>query len=373
MAAINFKKGFDAWVNANQKVWAHDRTKSLGASEVFGCLRKAFFGKHGYEKDSGHEQSWGALRRGDLIENEFVVPATRWILENLTTDADILYAGEKQKTFHDGPLSATPDGLVIYADDDALAAYGIPSLGSGGDPEHESACFNYEIKSIDPRVNLKEEKDIHHGQVQVQMGLTREQTTWKPKYALIIYIDASFFDDIEIFIVEYDENTYQAAKKRAATVFEKDMTPAMIMAEGKIDGSCKYCPYTTACAAVTQGSMPGEDTAAGDGDLPEDLLEEFISLFRSEREASAMKKEVEQDQKEASERLKEFLRKTGVRRVELGELGVKVSMSWNKGRKMLDTAAMKEDGIDLEKYEKIGNGHERLSLSEKGAMKADAD
>ena len=373
MAALDIKAGFDRWVASQEKTWAHDRSKSLGASEAFGCLRKAAFKKRGYPEDSDEPQSWGALRRGDLIENEFVGPEMQCMIQEMTEDMRMHQQGEKQRTFIDKNLSATPDGLVIYCDDDALAHYGIPSLGTGGDPEAPEACFVFEIKSIDPRVNLKEEKQIHHGQAQIQMGLIRRQTSWKPQFAVVIYIDASFFDDIDIFVVEYDEKAFQAAVSRADTVFDDNIDVSEILAEGKITGECKYCPFTKACAEATHGSMPQEGTALGDGDLPEDRVEEFLELFREEREASRAKKEVEQAQKEAAERLKMFLRDVGARRVELAEEGVKVSVSWTKGRKTLDQNAMKEDGIDLEKYMVEGKGHERINFSEKGPAKADAE
>jgi hypothetical protein len=77
MAAIDFAEAFHTFVGANQKTWAHDRTKSVGASEAFGCLRKAWFSKHETPKDPEYKESWGALQRGDLIEQHFAEPAVR--------------------------------------------------------------------------------------------------------------------------------------------------------------------------------------------------------------------------------------------------------------------------------------------------------
>lgn len=75
MTRINFKDVLDKWDAVNQKVWEFDRNDSVGASSVFGCHRQVFFDKSGTEKDSDWEYSWGAFMRGNLVEDEFVVPA----------------------------------------------------------------------------------------------------------------------------------------------------------------------------------------------------------------------------------------------------------------------------------------------------------
>jgi hypothetical protein len=80
MAALQFSKMFEAFSEANEKEWKYDRNASLGASEAFACIRKAFFKKFGYEQDDEYEADWGAAKRGDIIENYFAVPAVQAIL-----------------------------------------------------------------------------------------------------------------------------------------------------------------------------------------------------------------------------------------------------------------------------------------------------
>jgi len=361
---LDFEKGLNAYVAAHQKVWKHDRSQSVGASEAFGCIRKAFFSKSGAEKDKDHKDSWGALQRGDLIENHFVEPAVSWFVENLHGEARLVWGGAKQRTLIEGRLSATPDGLLIGLADDALANYGIPSLGGTG-------CANFEVKSIDPRVNLKEEKAIHRGQTIVQMGLTRLKTRYKPNYAIILYVDASFFDDIDVFIVPYDQKAFEVAQARANEVFTTT-NAASLLAEGKIDGTCQYCPFTVACARANEIHTP-QDGMANSENTDFELLEEFEELVRAERVASANKKALVAAHSEASERLKQWFRDTGVKRAVAHDASVKASISWVKGRKTYDIEAMRADGIDVEKYTKDGEGHDRLTISEKGAQRADAD
>ena len=43
---IDIKAIFDSYYESRQKTWAHDRSKTVGASEVFGCVRKGWFEKH---------------------------------------------------------------------------------------------------------------------------------------------------------------------------------------------------------------------------------------------------------------------------------------------------------------------------------------
>lgn len=366
MAVIDFKEAFDEWVKHTDKVWAHDRSKTIGASEAFGCIRKAWLAKNGGEVNPDHEKSWGALRRGDIIEQHHVAPAITWFLEAFYNNARLIWAGDDQITHAapDAPLTATPDGLVIDADDDALEIYGIPSLGGTG-------CFHLEIKSVDPRVSLKEEKSIHRGQTIVQMGLTRETTEYKPNYAVILYVDASFLDDMDVFIVPFDQKTYDIAKQRARLVYTQPLTA--MAPEGKLDKSCDFCQYSAHCARELGLATPTTGSANA-GNTPSKLMLELEELLRTERSANQVKKTSEAEHKAASEKLKAWLRDVGVRQAEVPGVG-KVSISFIKGRKTLDKESLREDleekGMDLDDYMVDGEGHDRLNISEKGPMVAD--
>lgn len=366
MAELDFAQGFDDYIAAHQKTWKHDRKKSVGASEIFGCLRKAWFGKHDAPVDPSYKESWGAMERGNLIEEFHVEPAIRWYLENAFPDKGprLTMGGKRQRTLIDtvSQISATPDGLVIGADDDALAKYGIPSLGGSG-------CFNFEIKSIDPRVNLKEEKSVHRGQTIVQMGLTREKMIYKPNFAVIVYVDASFLDDIDVFVVPFDQRTYDAAKERGRRVYDTK-TPAEIMPEGKLDGSCKYCKYTHACARASKEATPTEGEAT-ESNLPPALMDEIEKLLMEERRLKKEQVASEKAYKGVQEQLKEWLREIGVRRVSVGD--IKATISWSKGRKSFNRKAAEEDGLDLSKYDQEGEGFDTLRVTERGSTKADED
>ena|ERR1700722_19733537 len=90
-----------------QKQWSHDRSQTIGASEIGQCSRKTFWVKnegdhvHKASRDDGYVDGWGAKVRGSMMENEFWFPAMRQHYgENL------LYAGPDQQSFVSGFLSA---------------------------------------------------------------------------------------------------------------------------------------------------------------------------------------------------------------------------------------------------------------------------
>ena len=240
MTAISIKSMLDAHVAANGKVWEHDRTLTVGASEVGQCLRKTWFAKNGIDPDASYIDRYGARLRGDLIENHHWEPGIR---SQLPAGIDFLFAGPEQKTLVDGYLSATSDGLLVGVSTDALSHHGIDDIGVDS--------LVVECKSIDPRVGLKDAKTEHQFQVHCQMGLIRHCTEYQPTHALISYTDASFLDDVTEFAIAFDTEIYQAAKSRATEVMTataaEDLRP-----EGKLSGGneCRYCPHQSRCAGM---------------------------------------------------------------------------------------------------------------------------
>jgi hypothetical protein len=346
--AINFAGMFKAYEGITEKDWRYDRNASLGASEVFGCIRQAFFKKHGYEPDDNHEDDWGAAKRGDIIENNFAVPAVKAILPE---GAELIYAGDEQDTLRIRRLSATPDGLAIGLARDALAQLGIPDI--------ESDCVVTEFKSFDPRAYIKEEKAVHRGQVQVQMGLIRELTEFKPVYAIIFYFNASILSDIRPYVVKFDPKVYQTAKDRSELVYETD-EPSDLPPEGKIDDACRLCSFTEECSIAQGLSTPRNERTISNSEA----LTRASELAHRYKELKAQEKEVSTEASECSQEIKDLLRKYDTKKIVGGD-GCSISVSWCKGKRTIDRLAMEADGIDTSKYEKEGNGYDRLNVSVK--------
>lgn len=353
MAALDFNGMFQAFSDSNEKEWKYDRNASVGASEAFACIRKVHFKKFQYDVDDGHEQDWGAAKRGDIIENFFAVPATKAIMPE---GAELLYAGEEQETLRKGRLSATPDGLAVGLARDALTQLGIDDI--------ESDCVVIEYKSFDPRASIKEEKAIHAGQTQVQMGLIHDLTEYRPEYAVIIYFNASWLSDIRPFVVKRDPKIYEAAKMRAKQVYATE-NPVDLMPEGKLSGECSLCEFTQECAFTTGENFPQKKKKIDD---PE-VVDRLRLLAERQKEKAAIEKEAKADKALAEQEIKELLRQHDTKGH--SDEFVQISNSWCSGKKSLDTTALAADliemGKNIEDYQTEGNGYERLTVKLKDA------
>jgi len=224
--------------------------------------------------------------------------------EHTPGDVEAIGLGDEQETLIDGLLSATPDGLLINLEKNALTKYGIADI--------ESDCAILEFKSIDPRITLLEAKAIHAGQVQAQMGIIRKNFDYKPVYAVIVYVNASFLDDVSIFIVKFKPKIYSFAQKRAKQVFAKGAKAEDFLKEGKIADSCAYCPYKNVCWDTTlKTSFPDErktnyEVAVLDAGL--ELTERYKAAGGQEKDAGVLKKEI-------GEEIRTFLRANETKKI----------------------------------------------------------
>lgn len=343
---ISIKEMCDTYVASNQKSWSHDRLSTVGASEAFACLRKVAFTKAEVAGDADYEDGWGAKVRGDLVENHLWEPALR---SHVPEGVRLLYAGKDQKTFVDGYLSATPDGLMVGVARDCIAHLGVPDVGSD--------CLVVECKSIDPRVNIKEAKALNIGQTHIQMGLIRHCTSYRPNYAVISYTDASFMDQISEFVVEYDPEVYAAAKARSREIMLCN-DPGSLAPEGKIAGGneCKYCPFKSRCAQVSVNRIPNNEVALGGNALA--ILQELVDKHET---LNAQSKLIEAQLGAVKHQIRDFLSEVGTRKAS----GPGFSVSWSsvKGRKSFDRKAAEKAGLDLSPFDKEGDPSERLSIT----------
>lgn len=343
---ISVKDMADAYVAATPKVWSHDRSTTVGASEIFQCQRKIAFIKTGTPADPDHQDRYGARIRGDLIEQHFWVPALR---SQLPAGVQLLFAGAEQRTLVDGYLSATSDGLLVGVAQDCLAHLGVADLGSD--------TLVVECKSIDPRVSLKEAKAEHSGQTQVQMGLLRHCTPYRPEYALISYADASFLDNIVEFAVRFDPGVYEAARQRANRIMLAD-DPTEMPPEGKIVGGheCRTCAFKSRCANIAVAGIPRDIVPVG-----ANAMAALKDLVQRHEAADAEADTAGRRREEVREQIRTLLRDLGTRKVQ----GDGFSISWFpvKGRRSLDRKAAEAAGLDLTPFDREGDPSERLSIT----------
>jgi hypothetical protein len=356
---LDFDDIFGRYIEANQKKWAHDRSLTVGASEIFDCERKAWFTKlgkkHGHAPDEEYEEDWGALERGNIIENNFVVPAVR---HHMPEGIKVLYTGDDQETLVADHNSATPDGLITGLPKGCAVRVKAGTQDIVID-DIKSDCICLEIKSIDPRATLLEERAKHHGQTQVQLGLFHEKTQWRPYYSIVLYIDASFLSKLTPFVVEYDPNIYAEAKSRAARIYGAS-DPMDLTAEGRFSGACQHCKWKVACGTAQVGAIPKYDVDPNATPETVAAADALVAVFlKKKQEAEA----AEKAQKLASQAIKDFLSSRNVRKLSSPDW----SATWypSDGKKTYDIDAMSADGIDVVAYEKQGAPFDVLRITPK--------
>jgi CRISPR/Cas system-associated exonuclease Cas4 (RecB family) len=246
-------------VNQKQTVFTnaegqeHDRSKTLGASEAFTCLRKLYYSKTDAPKSEGFVDHRGYFERGHTVE-AWLVDQIRAVLE---PSEELVFAGKDQVTLTPDSLSATPDGLYIKHSADEAPLEVVT-----------------EFKSLDPRSNLDEPKSQHITQVQLQMELLRLCTSHRPSKAVLVYVDASDFTHQREHPVEYNPEVLQTALARSKRVFESQDAMSL-PAEGVYSDECRYCAWRQPCLGDTLSALPRDERADLDPEAEEALYEKL--------------------------------------------------------------------------------------------------
>lgn len=328
---------------STERVFKHDRTRSVGASEIGQCARKVWYTKHLPPPEKG-SSNWGATTRGSVMEDAFWVKAMK-----ARFGKNLKMAGARQRTLVDGSLSATPDGLIVGLPKDALAHLGVPDI--------ESDCILTECKSIDPRVNLQKEKSTHAYQAQVQLGLVRLKTRYKPMYVLISYMDASFWNEVSEFVVRHDEAIFANAQKRAKEILSAD-DASLMKPEGWIAGGseCDTCPFVRPCGVV-RSSGPGKQVV----EATPKQVEEITHLCHAAAAVQDAANTNAARLRELKDEIKGKMREAGIRWLTgvVTWAAVRGRQSWNVPALI---EAAKEAGVDVEEFSTVGDPTDRLEI-----------
>ena len=362
---FTFEDLFDEHIASNQKTWKQDRRLTVGASECFGCIRKTFFTKRGddlgYAKDSDWFENWGAMERGNIIENSYIVPAFEEGLKR--RGLKLIMAGDGQDTIIDGIHSATLDGLALPEDGGFLPTDFLEYYGISAEEFVDQDSIVVEMKSFDPRLTLTHEKPVHRGQTQMQMGLIRDTTEYKPNYAALIYVNASWLDDIRVFIIPFDESAYRIGRERNDKVFGLD-EPGLFAPEGKLDDMCQYCQFQTVCNEVTAKRVPNAKkalTKAEIADQNKELLDELRPIVLKRDDVKNQIKELTTELEVYNEEIRQDLIKHGTSRAVADDF--KATYTYQQGRKTISKDKLIEAGLDPEDFMVEGNGFEKLTVT----------
>lgn len=350
---FDFKTAFAKAVEDTQRVWSHDRSLTLGASEAFRCLRWNYYLKFHPELADKSRMSMGFATRGNVMENHYVVP----MLKRIFGEDRVLFASEEQESFVLQRNSATPDSLIFPETRDVLKKYGIDDI--------QSDCFATEIKSFDPMMVLDEEKAFHRGQGIMQLGLFRELTEHKPEFVVVLYVNASDYLDIRPFVVQFDPIVFAAGRARAKRVYEAKEAYAL-EAEGMHNGQCENCPFIRACR--------GEEVARAVTEVHElemDAWAIFDKMALDYLKYQKLEKEAKEEKSRAGEQIKRLLAAYGTKGVSTDDYSM--SNARIAGKSSYDMERMEDDGIDIDKYLVQGNPYTRLSVRKKTAKKKSRD
>jgi len=339
------KDAFDAFITP--RVWKQDRTLTVGASEIGLCARKVKYIKTKTPPDVTHPGSYGASERGNILESALWAPA----LQAKYGD-NLLFAGDSQETFVDGPLSATPDGLLINQKPDVLRYLGVKDI--------KSNCIMLECKTVDPRVILHKPRHTNVMQVNAGLGLIRLATKWKPNFGLLTYVNASFVDEITEFVVPYNNDDYQLAKNRAAKILAME-GPEDFRPEGYIKGGeeCEHCPFAERCEKQRH-NMPAARLKPPAVD-PQ-FAAEMTDMVRQAIVFKNLRDDATADYKQMQDSIKKRLTDKKITQVP----GV-VKWSPVKGRTSYDTAGMVELlGKKAEQFKRTGPETSKLTYGDVG-------
>ncbi|HEU4762903.1 MAG TPA: hypothetical protein VFS74_11330, partial [Gemmatimonadales bacterium] len=208
---------------------------------------------------------------------------------------------------------------------------------------------------------------------QVQLGLVREVTPYRPVYAVISYVDASFVSQVTEFVVRFDPAAYAAARSRARQVWAAD-SPAELPPEGRLEGGkeCKYCNFSSACGQIEADAVPLGNFA---DELPPAVVGKLADLVMQERAWRREKKTAERNLALAQDAIKQELRAAGSRTA--SGRGWSISYSKTKGRRTIDKAALVtaaiEAGIDVTQFEREGADADRLTVKVLGEGDGNGD
>ena len=170
---------------------------------------------------------------------------------------------------------------------------------------------------------------------------------------LLIYIDASNYDDITQHVIPYDEGILDRMAKRAKKILNtKDV--ASLDREGQRSGGkeCRtMCSFRATCGVTSETASSRKRANRGSN-----MDTAAIRYMEIKDKLDAMKAE----QANLKEDIKNELPARKVTKAIVGN--IEVSLSISKGRASLDRKAVKAAGIDLSPFETVGLSSERLTL-----------
>lgn len=341
-----------------RKSWSgHDRSDTIGASEIGLCARRVWLDKQDTAPDPNFVQDWGAAERGNSAENWVVAGFEYALKQNPGAGISLIWTGDNQQTLVEGAQSATPDGLFIGQSIEVLCpvANAVVSV----------SCLYNEIKSIDPRAfdYLTKPKQSHVLQVTQGMDLVRRLTPHKPEYAVITYVDASFFSNQKEWIVKFDQAVADGLRERAVELMHDFGLNEQPWPEGMIAGGdeCGWCPYKQQCNAYNVDRIKRYNKVLDT--LPADVDSHLAELVAMRTEANTLGDKWTKLRKEFDQKIIDVMDQVGASKIKRSWGGLtRYEMS---SPPVIDDDKLKALNISRADITKPGAPYARLNVTPK--------
>ena len=378
-----------------------NRAAYLTASEAGKCIRQLSFDKleefalqKRNKEITDDEFSWlvesqtgtspdGYFQRGHNVE--------AWVVEQILAVAEnhelFMFMGDDQVSFYDTRtrVSGTPDGFLYDKDNGEFWLLEFKSVGSqvySPRSEHVRQCqVNMGLIS-----HIASDKRERYSKLLLKLfaekGVNlsgKELPKWSG--VKLLYVQSSNYFDMKEFSIDYDGGVaFKEAVEKSKKLFsgkeeqiQQLARPAELPPEGIEQKKCVFCAHKNACRNLIL-QQDGEDLvkfmdkSMGMTPLPD---------FKSNRSRSELLADVDtyatnqikmQDLKKEQDEMKDGVKNFIFLDYEGKYLGAtshgkyKVTVNSSDGRSSLDKGAMIKDGIDLDKYTKIGDPYTSMTI-----------
>jgi hypothetical protein len=304
-----------------------DRNNFCGGSDIAGCPRKKAFAIAKTPYDEGYVDNRGHMRRGHHYEDY----AVREIKACLGEGQALILTGDAQRSITFGVASATRDGVLI-----------------GQDGEN----IGIEIKSVSGEPTLRTSYVL---QCNYGAGISIETNNYPCHRYLIVVGNSSDYSNVKVFEHQYDPSLFARQLRLAEDIMSKK-DPHELPAVGAYDGSCRFCPYTSACRDAVLSHMPQKKNP----DLSEEQRDELYSLVGEIQQRESSLSETKSSLEDMRERLKILLRTIDAKSFSTDWFDV--SYGRVSGRETIDRKLLEQAGIELTPYLKKSADSDRLTL-----------
>lgn len=286
-----------------------DRTQYIGASEVAGCSKKSYLEKTQPEKVIHDDKQLMIFERGHLAENI--------VKKSLESEKGLKFSYQKEVQTLNMEVKAHLD-FIIHEDD-----------GSNTVVECKTTTL----------IGLDEPRESWIAQIQIQMGLLKQETKNGNIKGIIYAIDLNNGLSRE-WIVDYDKELTKDIITKAKKLY-KDVQDKK-EPEGTINPLCAFCAFRYECSTLNDGSQK----------VPEEI-------FTLAKQIKSFKEKSEKKIKDMTNRIKTYMINNNIKKATDGEINLSISKYTRTG---FNSKQCMEDNPELKKFYEKKTMVEKLNM-----------